>query len=97
MAIADKVIAKSGQAPCRFGEIVPNFNWPFGEQLLTYSITPAGLKQMDMHPRALEYPESSLDRMIRDEAELTAGVKVVSGKSYGFFTDTTLVHRLQSL
>ncbi len=45
---------------------------------------------MDMHPRALEYPESSLDRMIRDEAELTAGVKVVPGKSYGFFTDTTL-------
>ncbi len=45
---------------------------------------------MDMHPRALEYPESSLDRMIPDEAELTAGVKVVPGKSYGFFTDTTL-------
>ncbi|MBV8455935.1 MAG: 4Fe-4S dicluster domain-containing protein [Acetobacteraceae bacterium] len=45
---------------------------------------------MDMHPRAVEYPESSLDRMIRDEAELTAGVKVVPGKSYGFFTDTTL-------
>jgi formate dehydrogenase iron-sulfur subunit len=45
---------------------------------------------MDMHPRALEYPESSLDRMIADEAELTAGVKVVAGRSYGFFTDTTL-------
>ena len=45
---------------------------------------------MDMHPRALEYPESSLDRMIRDEAELTAGVRVVPGKSYGFFTDTTV-------
>jgi formate dehydrogenase iron-sulfur subunit len=45
---------------------------------------------MNMHPRALEYPESSLDRMIADEAELTAGVKVVPGRSYGFFTDTTL-------
>jgi formate dehydrogenase iron-sulfur subunit len=43
-----------------------------------------------MHPRALEYPESSLDRMIRDESELTAGVKIEAGKSYGFFTDTTL-------
>ena len=29
--------------------------------------------------------------MIRDEAELTAGVKdPVAGQSYGFFTDTTL-------
>jgi formate dehydrogenase iron-sulfur subunit len=45
---------------------------------------------MDMHPRALEYPESSLDRMITDEAELTAGVKIEAGKHYGFFTDTTL-------
>ena len=45
---------------------------------------------MEMHPRALEYPESSLDHMIRDEAEITAGVKVVAGQSYGFFTDTTL-------
>ncbi len=45
---------------------------------------------MDMHPRALEYPESSLDRMISDESELTAGVKIEPGKSYGFFTDTTL-------
>ncbi len=45
---------------------------------------------MDMHRRALDYPESSLDRMIRDESELTAGVKIEPGKSYGFFTDTTL-------
>ncbi len=45
---------------------------------------------MDMHPRALEYPESSLDRMIRDKSELTAGVKIEAGKHYGFFTDTTL-------
>ncbi|HEY6430688.1 MAG TPA: 4Fe-4S dicluster domain-containing protein [Acetobacteraceae bacterium] len=45
---------------------------------------------MEMHPRVLEYPESSLDRMIRDESELTAGVKIEAGKSYGFFTDMTL-------
>jgi Fe-S-cluster-containing dehydrogenase component len=45
---------------------------------------------VDIHPRALEYPESSLDRMIPDESELTAGVRIEPGKSYGFFTDTTL-------
>ena len=45
---------------------------------------------MDMHPRALEYPESSLDRVIENESELTAGVRIEAGKSYGFFTDTTL-------
>ena len=28
--------------------------------------------------------------MIPDEAELTAGVQIVPGRSYGFFTDTTL-------
>ncbi len=32
--MADQVIAESGKAPCRFGEIVPDFNWPFGEQLI---------------------------------------------------------------
>ncbi len=45
---------------------------------------------MDMHPRTLDYPQSDLDRMIPDEAELTAGVRIVPGRSYGFFTDTTL-------
>jgi formate dehydrogenase iron-sulfur subunit len=45
---------------------------------------------MDVHPRALEYPESDLDRVIPDESELTAGVRVRPGRSYGFFTDTTL-------
>ena len=45
---------------------------------------------MDVHPRALEYPESDLGRVIPDESELTAGVRVRPGCSYGFFTDTTL-------
>jgi formate dehydrogenase iron-sulfur subunit len=45
---------------------------------------------MEMHPRALDYPQSDLDRVIPDEAELTAGVRIEPGKSYGFFTDTTL-------
>lgn len=45
---------------------------------------------MKGHPRAREYPESFLDRMIDDESELTAGVRIEPGRSYGFFTDTTL-------
>ncbi|HQT75910.1 MAG TPA: 4Fe-4S dicluster domain-containing protein [Rhodopila sp.] len=43
-----------------------------------------------MHPRAVEHSQSDLDRVIPDEAELTAGVRIVPGRSYGFFTDTTL-------
>jgi formate dehydrogenase iron-sulfur subunit len=42
------------------------------------------------HPRALEQTESIFDRPIHDEAEITAGIKVEPGKSYGFFTDTTV-------
>ncbi len=45
---------------------------------------------MDMHPRARDYPASEFDRPIPDEAELTAGVRIVPGRSYGFFTDTTV-------
>jgi formate dehydrogenase iron-sulfur subunit len=45
---------------------------------------------MDMHPRTLDYSQSDLDAVIADEAELTAGVRVRPGRSYGFFTDTTL-------
>ncbi|MBV8095723.1 MAG: 4Fe-4S dicluster domain-containing protein [Acetobacteraceae bacterium] len=44
---------------------------------------------MQIHPRAREYPDSQFSRPIRDESELTAGVKIEPGKSYGFFTDTT--------
>ena len=49
-----------------------------------------GGARMDMHPRVLDYPQSDLDRVIPDEAELTAGVRIRPGRSYGFFTDTTL-------
>ena len=45
---------------------------------------------MDMPARAAEESQSRLDRMIPNESELTAGVRIEPGKSYGFFTDTTL-------
>ena len=45
---------------------------------------------MDMHPRALEEPDSILSGVIPNESELTAGVKIEPGKRYGFFTDTSL-------
>jgi len=43
-----------------------------------------------VHPRALDYATSFLPGVIPHEAELTAGVRIESGKRYGFFTDTTL-------
>jgi formate dehydrogenase iron-sulfur subunit len=43
-----------------------------------------------VHPRALDYADSKLDGMIPDESELTAGIRIEPGRSYGFFTDTTL-------
>ena len=45
---------------------------------------------MDMHPRIQDYAQSTLNRVMRDESELTAGVLIEPGKSYGFFTDTTV-------
>ena len=45
---------------------------------------------MSVHPRALEYTESLLPGVIPQEAELTAGTRIEPGRSYGFFTDTTL-------
>ncbi len=45
---------------------------------------------MDMHPRALDHPHSEFDGPIPNESELTAGVLIVPGRSYGFFTDTTV-------
>src|SRR4051812_30067970 len=45
---------------------------------------------MKPHPRASMYSQSDLDAVIPDEAELTAGVRIRPGRSYGFFTDTTL-------
>lgn len=40
--------------------------------------------------RARDYPESIMSSMIPDESELTAGVEIVRGRKYGFFTDTSL-------
>jgi ferredoxin len=45
---------------------------------------------MEIHPRILDHTASDLDGVIEDEAELTAGVRIRPGRSYGFFTDTTL-------
>jgi formate dehydrogenase iron-sulfur subunit len=43
-----------------------------------------------VHPRALQYSGSMLPSMIPDESELTSGTRIVPGRQYGFFTDTTL-------
>ena len=43
-----------------------------------------------VHPRALDYTASTFDHLIPNESELTGGVTIVPGRSYGFFTDTTL-------
>ena len=43
-----------------------------------------------MHARLQDYTQSSLDRVMRDESELTCGTLIVPGRSYGFFTDTTV-------
>ena len=43
-----------------------------------------------VHPRALDYSESLFYRMIPDESELSAGTRIIPGKIYGFFTDTSL-------
>jgi formate dehydrogenase iron-sulfur subunit len=40
--------------------------------------------------RGLDYTDSILKGVIPDESELTAGVKIVPGHTYGFFTDTSL-------
>jgi formate dehydrogenase iron-sulfur subunit len=45
---------------------------------------------VNLHPRTLDYADAELSGPIPDEAELTAGVRIESGRRYGFFTDTTL-------
>ncbi len=45
---------------------------------------------MDMHARSAEHTLSQMPGMIPDESELTAHVLIEPGKSYGFFTDTTV-------
>jgi formate dehydrogenase iron-sulfur subunit len=43
-----------------------------------------------IHSRVLEYAQSILSGVIPDESEMTAGVKIVPGRTYGFFTDTSV-------
>jgi formate dehydrogenase iron-sulfur subunit len=43
-----------------------------------------------MQARISQHTDSVLPGMIPDEAELTAGVRVRPGRSYGFFTDTSV-------
>jgi formate dehydrogenase iron-sulfur subunit len=45
---------------------------------------------MDIHPRAADETRSQFPGPIRNESELTAHVLTEPGKSYGFFTDTTV-------
>ncbi len=45
---------------------------------------------MDMHPRALEQTSSQFRALIPNESEITAHVLIEPGRSYGFFTDTTV-------
>ncbi len=45
---------------------------------------------MDMNVRVQDETRSQFDRMIPNESELTAHVLIEPGKSYGFFTDTTV-------
>ena len=45
---------------------------------------------MEMHPRMRDQPDSEFGQVIANESELTAGVLIEAGKSYGFFTDTTV-------
>lgn len=47
-------------------------------------------KGLPLNSRALDHPDSQLSHLMPDEAELTAGTRVVPGRSYGFFTDTTV-------
>ena len=42
------------------------------------------------HPRVLAHTDVDPQRPIPQEAEVTAGTRVEPGRSYGFFTDTTL-------
>jgi len=45
---------------------------------------------MKVHPRTQDLTASIFEGPIKNEAELTAGVRIEPGKSYGFFTDTTV-------
>ena len=42
------------------------------------------------HPRVQDYADRDPQHPIPQEAEITAGTRIEAGRSYGFFTDTTL-------
>ncbi len=48
------------------------------------------LYPLPVHPRSADYTASILKSLIPDESELTSSVRIRPGKSYGFFTDTSL-------
>ena len=50
----------------------------------------APLYPLHVPARAGNYTQAILPAMIPDESELTAAVRVVRGRNYGFFTDTSL-------
>ena len=54
-------------------------------ELLTHPVHPLPVPE-----RGADYQESILKHLIPDESELTAGVRIQPGRSYGFFTDTSL-------
>jgi formate dehydrogenase iron-sulfur subunit len=54
------------------------------------AVQPMVLYPPPVHPRALEHTASILPGVIPDESELTANVKIKPGRSYGFFTDTSV-------
>lgn len=45
---------------------------------------------VSFHPRTNENTSAVFDKPIPNELELTAGIRIEPGKSYGFFTDTTV-------
>lgn len=44
---------------------------------------------MELKERMREYPQAALHGVIANESELTSGTRIVPGRRYGFFTDTT--------
>lgn len=44
---------------------------------------------MEIKERMQDYPDSTRRGLLPNESQLTAGVTIVPGKRYGFFTDTT--------
>jgi formate dehydrogenase iron-sulfur subunit len=67
----------------------------FAETELQTAEGQLGLLTHPVHPlpvpeRGTQYSDSILDGLIPNESELSAGVRIDPGRSYGFFTDTSL-------